>query len=120
MVYQDNQGEIVAANPAAERILGLTLGQMQGRAARQRGWRAVYEDGFDFPDECYPALEALRTGRRVTNMALGVYFPAEDQYHWSSINAFPEFKRGETAPYRVYSTFEDITERKHLEALVRA
>lgn len=120
VVYQDSQGEIVAANPAAERILGLTLGQMQGRAARHPQWRAIYEDGSDFPDECYPAMEALRTGRPVTNMVLGVYFPAEDQYHWSNLNAFPEFKRGETTPYRVYTTFEDITERKHLEALVRA
>ena len=45
VVYQNAQGEIIAANPAAERILGLTLDQMQGRTSGDPRWRAVREDG---------------------------------------------------------------------------
>jgi PAS domain S-box-containing protein len=120
VVYQDAQGGIISANLAAERILGLTLDQMQGRTERDPRWRAVHEDGSDFADEAYPALAALRTGQPVTNVVMGVYVPAENQYRWSNASAFPQFQPGETAPYQVYTTFEDVTERKHLEALVRA
>ncbi|MFN8464449.1 MAG: PAS domain S-box protein [Caldilineaceae bacterium] len=120
VVYQNTQGEVISANPAAERILGLTLDQLQGRTARDPGWRAVHEDGSDFADNTYPALEVLRTGQPVTNVIMGVYVPTENQYHWCNVNAFPQFHPGETVPHQVCTTFEDITERKHLEALVRA
>jgi PAS domain S-box-containing protein len=30
VVYQDGEGRIISANPAAERILGLTTDQMRG------------------------------------------------------------------------------------------
>ena len=120
VVYQNSHGEVVAANPAAEHILGLTLDQMQGRTARDPRWRAVHEDGSEFLDEAHPAMQALRTGRPVLNVVMGVYAPAENQYCWSNLNAFPQLKRGETVPYQVYTTLEDITERKHLEELVRA
>ena len=71
VVYQDPHGEIVAANPAAERILGLTLDQMQGRTARDPRWRVVHEDGSDFLAETHPAMEALRTGRPVNKRRHG-------------------------------------------------
>ena len=34
VVYQDNNGLIISANPAAEEILGLSIDQMQGRTSQ--------------------------------------------------------------------------------------
>jgi PAS domain-containing protein len=51
VVFQDADGKIVSANPAAERILGLSLDQLQGRTSVDPRWRAIHEDGSDFPGE---------------------------------------------------------------------
>jgi len=82
VVYQDRNGEILRANPAAERILGLTLDQMQGRTSLDPHWRAIHEDGSDFPGETHPAMKALETGREVKDVVMGVYHPATEDYVW--------------------------------------
>lgn len=115
VVYQNAEGQITAANQAAERILGLTLDQMQGRTSFDPRWKAIHEDGSDFPGDTHPAIMALRTGQEVHNVVMGVFHPQEEQYHWIDINAVPQFKLGETTPYQVYTTFSDITERKYAE-----
>ena len=120
VVYQDAQGEIVAANPAAQRILGLSLDQMQGRTSSDPRWRTLHEDGSPFPGDTHPAMTALRTGRPVHDVVMGVFVPAADQYRWLSVNAVPLFAPGSPAPYQVYTTFDDITERIQGEALLYA
>ena len=110
VVYQDANGKIIAANPAAERILGLTIDQMMGRTSVDARWRAIHEDGTEFPGETHPAMVALQTGKPVMNTVMGVFNPAEERYHWILINAIPQFKPGEDRPYQVYTTFTDITE----------
>ena len=62
VVYQDRSGRITSANPAALRILGLTMDQMQGRTSLDPRWQAIHEDGTDFPGEEHPPMETLRTG----------------------------------------------------------
>jgi PAS domain S-box-containing protein len=112
VVYQDADGRIFNANPAAEHILGLTLAQMQGKTSIDPSWRAIHEDGTDFPGDVHPAMVALRTGKSVKNVVMGVHNNAEEDYRWININAVPQFRDGETRPYQVYATFEDITARK--------
>src|SRR5512137_2426730 len=56
VVYQDAEGRITSANPAAERILGLALDQMQGRTSLDPRWKAIHADGSDFPGETHPAM----------------------------------------------------------------
>jgi diguanylate cyclase (GGDEF)-like protein/PAS domain S-box-containing protein len=120
IVYQDEQGYITSANPAAEKILGLTLDQMQGRTSIDPRWRAIHEDGSDFPGETHPAMVALRTGMPVSNVIMGVYNPQTDTYRWINVSAMPRFRHGETKPYQVYATFDDITERRQTETALRA
>lgn len=118
VVYQDETGAIISANPAAERILGLSLDQMQGRLSVDPLWRAVREDGSDFPGEIHPAMVALRTGQPVYDVVMGVYHPGDGSQHWININAVPQFRAGESKPYQVYATFEDITMRKEFERML--
>ena len=115
IVYQDSEGLIVNANPAAQRILGLTLDQMQGRTSSDPNWRAMKEDGSDFPGEEHPAMVALKTGKVIQNVIMGIFNPVDEIVHWININASPLFSDGESAPQMVYTVFEDITERRQAE-----
>lgn len=118
VVYQNADGEITSANPAAERILGLSLDQMRGRTSVDTRWRAIHDDGTDFPGDTHPAMVALRTGEEVRDVVMGVFNPKQEAYTWININAIPLFRPRETEPYQVYTAFEDITERKRsIEAL---
>jgi PAS domain S-box-containing protein len=115
VVYQDASGNITSANPAAERILGLTLDQMQGRTSFDPRWKTIHEDGSDFPGETHPAIMALKTGQPVTDVIMGVFHPNEEQYTWINVNAIPECYPGEKQPFQVYATFDNITKRKQFE-----
>jgi len=119
VVYQNADGGITSANPAAERILGLTLDQMMGWTSMDPRWRAIHEDGSDFPGETHPAMVALRTAQEVRNIIMGVFNVEQNIYRWININAIPQFKPGEDKPYQVYTTFDDITERKKAEQTLR-
>ncbi|MGB9666554.1 MAG: PAS domain S-box protein [Candidatus Cryosericum sp.] len=109
VVYQDQSGLIISANPAAQRMLGLTLNQMQGRTSTDPRWKAIHEDGSPFPGETHPSMVALSTGKEVRDVLMGVYHPQEDTYHWLRIDAIPQFRPGESRPYQVYALFDDVT-----------
>jgi PAS domain S-box-containing protein len=116
VIYQDADGKITSANAAAQRIFGLTLEQMQGSQALYPIWKASGEDGSDVLGELYPAMLALKTGVEVKNVVMGIFNPTDQQHRWISMNAVPQFRPGEIRPYQVYATFDDITERKRVEA----
>lgn len=115
VVFQNAEGKIETANPAAQRILGLTLDQMRGVTSFDPRWRAVKEDGSDFPGDEHPAMIALRTGRSVYGTIMGVNNPASDQLRWIRVDASPLFREGESRPYGVYAMFTDIGERDRIE-----
>src|SRR6056297_1643162 len=119
VVFHDKTGEIIDANPASERILGLTLDQMQGLTSLDPRWKAIHVDDSPFPGEEHPAMVALRTRRPVYEKIMGVYHPKEEKYHWIKVNATPQFHQGEEDPYQVYASFEDITKQKELEFTLR-
>ena len=114
VVYQDRHGRILSANPAAERILGLSLDQMRGVTSLDPRWRAVREDGTTLPGEEHPAMVALQTGKPVYGFVMGVQSPAIPDKRWILVNAIPQHRGDEQQPYQVYATFEDITERYNL------
>jgi len=108
VVYQDADGNIFQANPAAERILGLSIDQMKGRASVDPRWHAIHEDGSPFPGNTHPAMVSLQTGK--PNFAvMGVFNQSTEQYTWINVNAEPLFRPGETAPFQAFTTFEDVT-----------
>jgi len=116
IVYHDADGRITSANPAAQRILGLTLGQMKGLNSIDARWRAVREDGSELPGDQHPAMVALRTGRPVKDVVMGVSLPDRTRA-WIQVNATPLFKQGRLS--QVYSSFEDITRRVQLSHELR-
>ena len=108
VAFQDQEGRIIDANPAAERMLGLNLDQMRNSASTSLGWSAVHEDGTDFPLDEHPGMTALKTGQAVHGVVAGLQPPGKEGMIWVRINAIPQFKPGEDTPHQVYSTFEEI------------
>lgn len=116
VVYQDTEGRITSANPAAQRILHLTLDQLQGRTSIDPRWHAVHEDGSAFPGDQHPAMAALRSGQPVSDVVMGVSVPDQGR-KWILVNATPLFRLGRLEG--AYATFEDITERIQLSNELR-
>lgn len=116
VVCQNRDGEIISANPAAQRILGLSLDQMQGRTSIDPEWKAIHEDGSDFPGETHPAMVVLKTGQPVYDVIMGVYQPQTGKHSWISVDGIPQFEAGATNPHLVYTVFTDITQQKHADA----
>jgi two-component system cell cycle sensor histidine kinase/response regulator CckA len=110
VIYQEVDGRISAANPAACRILGLSLDQVLGHGSMGSAWRAVREDGSPFPEDEQPAMVALRTGRPVRAVVMGIRTSRPSRTRWIEVSAVPE-ALPDAPPHRVYSTFDDITQR---------
>jgi PAS domain S-box-containing protein len=119
IVFMDHDGKIVSANPAAERLLGLSLEQMQGRTSLDPRWKAIHADGSPFPGETHSLHVAAKTGKPAIDEVMGIYTPKTDTYVWLSVNSTPEFLPGEKKPFRAYAVFRDITERKRAEESLR-
>jgi PAS domain S-box-containing protein len=109
VIHQDSVGRIISVNPAAEQIMGLNHYTMQGETSNYH-CKAIHEDGTDFPAETHPSMIALKTGKEVRNVVMGVFNPQKENYNWINVNATPLFKPREKKPFQVYITFEDITE----------
>ena len=118
VVYQESDGHVALANRAAQEILGLTLDQMRGRTSMDPHWRATREDGSDLPGEEHPAMVALRTGKVVTDVLMGIYHPGREEQRWIRVAAVPEFHPGEVTPFRVFATFDDVTERRRSQQAI--
>ncbi|MDD3052001.1 MAG: PAS domain S-box protein, partial [Candidatus Cloacimonetes bacterium] len=119
VVYQNKTGEIISANPAALRILGLTQDQIKGRTSMDPRWRAIKADGSEYLGKDHPAVLALISGEPVVNKTMGVFHPEENGYRWIIITSIPQFFNGEKHPYQVFSTFTDITAQKKAEIRLR-
>ncbi len=112
VVLQDNQGQIMLSNPAAEDVLGLTNEQLCGRSSIDPNWRSVHEDGSDYPGSEHPAMKSLATGAAIHNQVMGVHKP-DGSLTWISINSVPLFDGRSDKPYSVVASFSDITELKN-------
>jgi PAS domain S-box-containing protein len=119
VTFQDAKGTIVEANAAAQKILGLPLAQLCGRTSLDPCWKAIHEDGSEFPGETHPTMVALQTGQPISDLVMGVFNPATEAYRWIRINAIPQFDPEDKSLIGVQATFEDFTERKRAESALR-
>ena len=115
VLYQAPDGIIFSANPAAERILGLSLDQLKGKTSMDPRWKMITEEGEKVPGDEHPAMLALKTGEIVGPVTRGVFIPERNAYVWLSVTATPLYLPGENKPYQVYAVMDDITAKKRNE-----
>jgi PAS domain S-box-containing protein len=118
VVYQNRDGAIIAANPAAERILGLSLDQLQWRSSQDSQWHTIHSDGSDFSSVEHPSMISLRTGKPQKGVLMSIYHPSEGRHRWVLVDSMPLFNPGEDMPSQAYAFFIDITEAKEAEAKI--
>ena len=74
-VYHAPGGDAVEVNPAAQKMLGLSLDQIRGLAPLDPRWRMIKEDGIPFPAHEHPIKRALDSGKPVPPLVMGVFNP---------------------------------------------
>lgn len=109
----DCNGQITFANPAAERILGLTRSAITQRTCNDPGWKITTADGKPFSDEELPFSRVMRSGQPVYGVEYAIERPDQTRAILS-INAAP--LRDRTGQIEgVVIALTDITERKRAE-----
>lgn len=108
----DERGNVVEANPASERILGLSLTEHTTRKYDAPEWQLVRPDATPMPASEFPSVIALRENRIIKNCEAGVV-KGESEIAWISITAAPIPLPG----YGVAIAYTDMTERKQVERM---
>ena len=121
LVTQDAQSVILDANPAAERILGLTLEQLKGRSSTDPAWHMTDLGGRVLKPEEQPSMIALRTGRPVLGQTVAVHNPALGAPRWITVDSIPHFSAENPSDRatHTHTTFTDVTERVLAERTLR-
>jgi PAS domain S-box-containing protein len=114
VVVHDPETHVLDANPAACRLLGLTLEQLSGRTAIDPEWRFLEEDGTPMAPSRYPVSQVVATGQPLSNLVGGLLLPGAERPRWVLVNAFPT-RRADGAIDNILVTFLDITERREAE-----
>ncbi len=112
VVYQGKDLKITDANPAAEAILGLSFDEMQGRSSKDPCWKAMDENGDELPGEMHAAVQAMCTGKTITDFYIQIFNPRLNEHRWLLVDAVPQFKEGEKEPFQVFTIFRDVTDRQ--------
>ncbi len=109
VIYQDADGTIQMANPAAEEILGLSLEEMRAQSLTDPQFDLCAADGTPLRGEEYAPLRALRSGQDIHNQVAGLIHPRRKERRWIRLSAAVQSQPGEDKAYQVITTVEDVT-----------
>jgi PAS domain S-box-containing protein len=114
VVVHAPDSSVMAANPMAQRLLGLTEEQMLGRMATDPVWHFVRDDGSKMAIVEYPVSVVLTENRPIHNQVIGVSRGAGSDVVWLLVNA--DAVRDEHGIIsEVIIAFMDISERRRVE-----
>ncbi len=118
VIVHGADSHIIDGNPAACRLVGLSIEQLRGKVAIDPYWCFLEEDGSVMPLERYPVLQVLARGSAVNKLVLGVRRPDLARPVWVQVDAYPRFDaQGQID--QIVVTFADITQLKLAEAGAR-
>jgi PAS domain S-box-containing protein len=119
-MYRWADGRVEEVNAAVLEMFGVSADELIEYGSLYRpGLDIIHEDGSKLSVDEWPTTIALTTRNPVRNMTVGVFNPQQQAYVWVTIAAIPQFKAGETRPYRVFTTFHNVTELKRAEQELR-
>jgi PAS domain S-box-containing protein len=107
----DAEGKLVDNNPASERLLGLPRAGHLQRTIDGPAWHVVRPDLTPMPPEEFASVRALREGRVVESVEMGVRRP-DGATAWLEVTAAPIPVEG----LGVAVVYSDVTERRSAAA----
>ncbi|MCE2916815.1 MAG: putative bifunctional diguanylate cyclase/phosphodiesterase [Rubrivivax sp.] len=118
VMVQDTEGDVIDANPAAARLLGLQPGQLFDRHDRPPGWQILAEDGSPADAESQPSLHTLRSGQALHDAVIGVRQDGQET-RWLILNTEPLHDTSmadASVASGVITCFADITATRNLQS----
>ncbi len=109
----DLAGQIIFANPQAEKVLGMTQAQIGRLTYNAPNWHITDYEGNQFPPQKLPFRQVLATGRPVHDVRHAVTRP-DGKRVLLSVNAAPLFDESGQIN-GVVATLEDVSERVRAE-----
>jgi len=103
-------GAMLFANTAAEKILGISHDEFLRLQDIDSRFKSLAADGSPFQESSLPSTIAMSTGQVVRGVVIGIFNQRENKYHWVNSSAIPLFHPGDSSPYQVYVTLEDVTD----------
>ena len=114
VVLQGEHNQILACNPSAETILGMHFDELRGVTAFDPRWRAVREDGSNYPPEEFPSVYSLRTGIPQRNVIMGLD-TADGRRRWVSVSTELIDIEGDHPERGIVASFVDITAQREVQ-----
>lgn len=108
VVVQDRDLRIAYANAKATSLLGITTHEITSRTTVDARWDVVAPDGTPVPDDAHPGPRALRTGRAVQGVVLGVRRGDATERVWILVSAVPQCA-ADGSVERVIISFSDVS-----------
>src|SRR5688500_14258346 len=118
MLVYDGSLNIINANRAAERILGLPLGELIGKPGFTSLLPCIEQDGTPLAPENRPTRLTVRTGTPQTGRRIGIKRP-DGSTTWLDVNTAFLRRFDETVHYGLVSTVTDVTAQHDAEMRLR-
>ena len=113
----DKFGNIIEANSASERILGISTQEQTQRKYDGEQWQIIRADGTPMLAAEYPSVRALKENRMIENSQMGIVNP-DSEVTWISVTAapIPLEDYGVAIAYQdISDAYRQATQRKQTE-----
>lgn len=118
VIVHGTDGRLLHANRLACELIGKSVEQLRGTRSGRTAWPLLRSDGAPMPAKDFPVNVVLRTGRKVSEVVLGIDNSQPESIRWLICNAYPEFdSKGKLC--RVIVCFTDCTAIKQAERQIK-
>jgi PAS domain S-box-containing protein len=118
VVLHGADARIRLINKAALAMLGVSEMDLRGRTTFESFFDIIHEDGTPFLDEDLPAIRAVREGKAIRNVVMGLCRPGTSERVWllanTELTVFPNDEHR-----CAVVTITDISERKKMEQALK-
>jgi two-component system cell cycle sensor histidine kinase/response regulator CckA len=101
--------EVIAANPAAEQLLGFPEDELLGATPFNGKKHLLSGYQSPFTAENHPVVQAMETRQAVRNVITTFHKPNSEEQCWIRFDAVPEFPDGQSGSAQIILSLTDVT-----------
>ncbi|ACF43890.1 chemotaxis protein CheB [Pelodictyon phaeoclathratiforme] len=108
IIVHQAEGCITMTNQEAERITGISMKEMLGKNIADLGWKLLKADGSELPPEENPVVDALRSGKTINGVVIGIIHAQDRKTRWIKISNSNRLQDEEDKNSHLFTTFFEI------------